>query len=76
MKERTLNRMFWLIWNEQASAPKSKHWSLQEARIEAQRLAQKHPNTHFHVLALTGTCAYQALVWSEPDRVDDDFRQF
>ena len=37
-----VNRPFWLVWNEQASAPKKKHATEPEAIAEAERLAELH----------------------------------
>lgn len=76
MKQRTLSRMFWLVWNETVGLPRHKHWTLDEARKEAARLAQQHPGQHFHVLALLGTTAFQAVIWSEPDMSLEDEIQF
>lgn len=61
------NRMFWFVWNEARGLPRHKHWTPQEARQEAERLARENPGQHFHVLGLLGTCAHNAVTWTEPD---------
>lgn len=66
MKSIVPSKMFWLVWNEQKNLPVHKHWTLQEAKAEAHRLATTNQNCQFHVLGLLGSCAYSAVVWSSP----------
>lgn len=60
------SRMFWLVWNDTKGIPKHKHWTKQEAKSEAMRLALANPGQEFHVLALVTSCAHNAVMWREP----------
>lgn len=46
---------FWLVWNEQASAPKKKHAAEPEAIAEAERLAERHK---CRVVVLKSVCEF------------------
>lgn len=70
MKDPIPSRMFWFVWNEHRSLPRYKHFTEQEAKAEARRLALQSPGEEFHVLALVCSCAHQAVVWRSPTADD------
>lgn len=71
MKAVEQSPMFWFVWNEHRNLPRHKHWTEQEAKAEARRLALSAPGEEFHVLALVCSCAHQAVVWRSPHGVVD-----
>jgi hypothetical protein len=64
---------FWMVWNERGSAPTHKHITIESAKAEAERLAQKNPGQSFHVLMLMGTCEVNMVRWTEPDHDEIPF---
>jgi hypothetical protein len=46
---------FWLVWNEEGSAPRFKHPTQDAAQAEAARLASENPGSKFHVLCPMAT---------------------
>ena len=58
-----MNEQFWLVWNPNGHAPTFQHTHPESARIEAERLSRMNPGQRFHVLALIGTCEFQAVKW-------------
>lgn len=58
---------FWLVWNEEGSAPRHKHETEEGARKEAERLARKQPGSRFHVLALVGSCVKDDVRWTDAE---------
>lgn len=48
------NLQFWVVWRESSGVfsyiPSFKHLTAHEAQREAERLAQMHPGSQFHVL--------------------------
>lgn len=44
----------WVIWSEQGCKMRVQHGSLDDARREAERLAEKHPGNRFFVLSAQG----------------------
>ena len=57
------NDQFWMVWNPNGNAPTFRHHHPEAAKVEAERLARLHPGQKFHVLALIGTCEFQAVKW-------------
>lgn len=43
-------RKFWMITGDR-NTPKVRHYDLQKAQKEAERLAQEHPGTEFFILS-------------------------
>ena len=54
---------FWMIWNEGGNAPRVKHRSEQEARLEAERLARCNSGQVFHVLVVVDSCRKSDVEW-------------
>lgn len=49
-----MEKIFWMVWGEQTCETRVRHHSLEDARREAERLAEKHPGNRFFVLAAQG----------------------
>ena len=47
---------FFLVWNSATGYTKHRHGTVEAAEAEAQRLANLHPRTKFHVLVALGRC--------------------
>jgi len=45
---------FWMIWNPGNMQPRVQHESLESAKLEAERLARKHPGEDYIVLESVG----------------------
>jgi len=43
-------KTFFMIWNPNGHSPTRKHWSIEDARIEAKRLATLKPTQKFIIL--------------------------
>lgn len=58
---------FWIVWNEDLLPEGSfkKHGSLELAMKEAERLANNHHGSTFHVLEIKGSCKYATIHWIE-----------
>lgn len=56
---------FWLIWNEKDRVPRKKHFSENDARIEAERLAVEHAPATFVVLESIGEVVVKNVEWFE-----------
>lgn len=41
---------YWVVWCEDGAQPTVKHWNIEAAKTEAQRLARLHPGRRFAVL--------------------------
>ena len=61
-------KMFWLVWNDSRAMPAHKHFTENEAKAEAIRIARLQPGETVHVLSLTDSCAFNAVVWTKPER--------
>lgn len=59
---------FWFVWNPNKLVPKYKHGTLEEAKHEAERLANLNPGQMFHVLEWRGSCIKNSVNW----QVDND----
>lgn len=44
------SRQFWVVWNDRQYPPTRKHWTLEEAQDEAERLARNNPGEWFYIL--------------------------
>lgn len=61
---------FWMVWNEGNRGPVKQHWTEQEARTEAERLAKLNPGQRFYVLVTLSFCMVQEPVhWFETDDI-------
>lgn len=59
---------FWLVWNERCGPPTFKHYTLDAAKREAERLALNNPGERFHVLESLGTVrTHRPVEWTEHD---------
>ncbi len=61
---------FWIVWNEnkeRCDFPTRKHPFLEEARQEAERLAQIHRGQTFSVLELKAPVKTIDVQWESPD---------
>lgn len=58
---------FWVVWSPQSGPPTVTHASPQEARREAERLANNNPGRSFHVLRLEATCSSNRFQWQEAE---------
>jgi len=61
---------FWIVWNEEIERcdfPTEKHFSYEEARQEAERLAEIHKGKKFSVMQLKGTVQAKTTQWEYPD---------
>ena len=45
-----MSKSFFMVWNPAAGAPRYQHATVEQARAEAERLAQQNPNQTFYVL--------------------------
>lgn len=62
MKEST----FYFIWNgTHDGLPRVRHESFQAAKVEAERLALKHPNVEFIVLQAVASAVKTEIIWKE-----------
>lgn len=50
MSEVATEGKFWMIWSPQGGAPGKKHFSVEDARTEANRLATTNPTREFFLL--------------------------
>ena len=53
----------YIVWREGGNAPTQKHETLQQAKTEAQRLAQKTPQFRYYVLESICSCGYDTFSW-------------
>lgn len=63
---------FWMVWNEQGSAPSYKHDTEESAKDEAERLARANPRHRFVVLRAIGAVIKTELTWWRFDSAADD----
>lgn len=63
---------FWMVWNENANAPRVKHYTLEAAETEAERLARYARGQEFFVLQAVGRCVVKDVEWDRPQQKDDD----
>ncbi len=68
-----MDKIFWVIWNEENRPPIVKHFSLSTVKYEAERLARDHPSQTFHVLKLIGSCRVLNTEWTYPNSDDIPF---
>lgn len=61
-----MQNKFWLVWNETRDPPRHKHYSLDDAKREAERLARNNAGQQFHVLEFVGTCQKRDVEWVIP----------
>jgi hypothetical protein len=52
---------FWMVWAENDDLPKVKHWEMDKAIQEAERLAMKHPRETFYVLEAKAGRRFDAI---------------
>ena len=62
---------FWLVWQVGGQNPRHQHYSEQEARTEAQRLAMKHPGKLFCVLRSVAFCQMDGVHWTETREAEE-----
>lgn len=58
---------FWMCWVEGTRSPSFKHSSLDEARLEAERLARQEPGKQVYVLVALEFCQVSNLRWQRLD---------
>jgi hypothetical protein len=57
---------FWMVWNENDRGPQFKHFNIQEAYREAERIALICPGSKIHVLQCLNTCQHNKVNWEHP----------
>lgn len=56
---------YWIVWNERTGiSPAKKHATEQDARKEAERLAEKQPGDTFVVFESTGSVVAKSVEWT------------
>lgn len=56
---------FWIVWCENTTNVKYKHHTYQQARLEAERLAKKHPGHKFYVMAAAASAQTTGIMCEE-----------
>jgi len=67
---------FWLVWNgnkERIDFPIHPHFSLSEAREEAERLARLYRGQEFSVMELIGKVRIADTLWEYPEKDEIPF---
>lgn len=64
---------FWMVWREGGQRPRFKHYTRDEAKVEAQRVAEKHPNCNVYILQ---TCDVVAAKAPEQPELHVSWRNF
>lgn len=64
-------QMFWLVCNLKRNQPVFKHYSMDSARREAERLARLSPDDEFYVLAPVDKCKKIDVMWKKISDFDD-----
>jgi len=58
-------KKFWMVWNPANRLPTVRHDAEFKARMEAARLAHKHPGENFFVLESKASVSFGCLTWDE-----------
>lgn len=64
-------KQFWMVWSENGRAPTYRHYELESAKKEAERLALVDPGTTFFVLEAVECCEKMTVQWSTASDVDE-----
>ncbi len=63
-------RPFWVVWNPSHGLPRYQHYTAEEARNEAKRLAALNPGQDFYVLGTIGKARRdEPVTWFDADPI-------
>ena len=56
---------FWMVWGPTFGSPEVRHLTLNAAKVEAARLAVKHPGYGFIILESLGHYKKEEIIWTQ-----------